>query len=120
MNRPNIAELYRRVAAGVAHEKTERRELVLSYPDLAARLTRLPWPFSEPDRWSGHIPPYLFAGRRNDSPQRAALVEICREAISRKYGDDIAARWLAAINSDPDAPTWSPHTAIEQDPHTAA
>lgn len=115
MKRPDIAKLYRTVSAGKRHEQAEMRELVLGYPDLAEKLTALPWPFSEPEKWTGHIPPYLFGGVRNDSPQRAALVAICRQAVARKYGEDLAARWLAAVNSDPDAPEWSPHAVVQAD-----
>jgi len=113
MNRPLLADLYRRENARMAGEKAERRELVLAYPDLAARLTKLPWPYSQPAQWTGHIPPYLYGGRRNDSPQRADLVAICREAISRKWGEEIGTQWVDAINHDTDEPQWTAHTAIE-------
>lgn len=111
--RRSLAALYRETAASRRAEMADMRQLVLGYPDLAKRLTELPWPFSHPDRWSGHIPPYLFGGQRNDSPQRTALVAICHEALARKFDADFADRWLTAINHDPEAPRWTPHHAIE-------
>lgn len=111
--RRSIAALYRETKASRRAEMADLRQLVLSYDDLAKRLTELPWPHSQPDRWAGQIPPCVFRDRRNDSPQRAALVAICHEALGRKYGPEFADRWLAAINHDPEAPRWTPHAAIE-------
>lgn len=112
--RRSIAALYRETAASRRNEMSDMRQLVLGYPDLAKRLTELPWPFSAPDRWTGHVPPFLFGGRRNDSPQRVALVAICHEALARKYDAEFADRWLAAINHDPDTAQWTARGAIER------
>lgn len=110
----NIADLYRETAAGRRSEQAEIRALVLANDDLAAQLTRLPWPYQRPDQWTGHIPPYLVEHRsgliRNDSPQRVRLVAIAHEAIARKFGEEIGSSWLAAINHDPD---WNPHHAVD-------
>lgn len=63
---------------------TELRAMVLSHPDLAARLCAPPLDYKRPDQWNGFIPPEYFNGHFNDSPRRAALVEICAEAESRQ------------------------------------
>lgn len=64
-------------------EIARRRELILSHPDLAARLTEAPLGYAKPEQWNGYIPPELWNGVRNDSPRRAALVEILAEAEGR-------------------------------------
>ncbi len=59
------------------------REAVLSYPDLAERLTQPPLGYVQPSQWTGFVPPELFNNQINDSPRRAALVAIVDEALSR-------------------------------------
>lgn len=59
------------------------RDLILGHPDLAEHLTRPPLGYTRPDQWNGFIPPELFDGARNDSPRRAALVELLTEAEAR-------------------------------------
>jgi len=85
-----------------------RRAAVLSHPDLAARLTEPDIGYSKPSDWNGWIPPAFIRpgsaeellqsptgrlnqrGKRaageepNDSPRRAALVEIATEAWNRR------------------------------------
>jgi hypothetical protein len=91
-------------------EHKARRDRVLSFPDLAARLCRPPLPFTRPQHWNGFVPPRLgqdcerellhspaidggrpnqrhkmTAGRKdNDAAERTALVEICAEALRRE------------------------------------
>lgn len=86
-----------------------RRARVLRYPDLARRLTEPPLGYRRAEDWTGWIPPahledqacpacHTDPGKRgckrgnhhtraNDSPRRAALADIDREAQRR----DIAA-----------------------------
>lgn len=59
------------------------RDAVLSYPDLAAKLTATPLGYERPDQWNGFVPPEKFNGAFNDSPRRAALVAIVDEAMAR-------------------------------------
>lgn len=61
----------------------DRKAAVLAHPDLAQRLTEEPLNFARPDQWNGGIPPEMFNGEHNDSPRRAALVEIAEEATRR-------------------------------------
>ncbi|MFB7899894.1 hypothetical protein ACFC1B_26600 [Streptomyces xiamenensis] len=71
----HIAEVRARNAA--------RRALVLSHPDLAARLCERPIGHSDPEMWNGFVPPEMWQQQRNDSPVRAALLEIIAEAERR-------------------------------------
>jgi hypothetical protein len=57
-----------------------RRELVLSQPEIAARLCEPPLGYQRPEQWNGFIPPEFWCEQRNDSPQRAALLDICSAA----------------------------------------
>jgi hypothetical protein len=61
-----------------------RRKLVLSHPDLAAKLCSYVVGYSKAENWNGWIPPELDSyGARSDSPRRAALVAILAEAELR-------------------------------------
>jgi hypothetical protein len=64
-----------------------RRELVLRYPDIAAKLTLPPMSLARPDCWNGFIPAEDYEGPHglvpNDSPIRAQLVAILDEAAHR-------------------------------------
>lgn len=60
-----------------------RRARVLAHPDLAIKLTAAPLDYTEPGRWSGYVPPRMWAEQLNNSPRRAALVDICAEAAKR-------------------------------------
>lgn len=84
----------------------ERRARVLAHPDLARRLTQPPLSYKRPEQWNGYIAPRLLAedacsscsnysrgrcpghhvAKVNDSPRRAALVAIAREAAERAMG----------------------------------
>lgn len=86
-----------------------RRASVLRHPDLAARLTGEPIGYQSADQWNGWIPPPVispgggpellrspsgFPGHAraggetmNDSPRRAALVEVAAEAWRRDHED---------------------------------
>jgi hypothetical protein len=92
-------------------ECQERRARVLKHPDLAKRLTEAPLKYGRPEAWNGYVPPAEgpWGGQsprssppcncsqrwhghdvlvvRNDSPQRAALVEICAEALARETAE---------------------------------
>jgi hypothetical protein len=62
-----------------------RRALVLSYNDLAAKLTDQPMKYSEPDKWTGFIPPSTTCtGALNTSPIRPALLALVHEAEQRQ------------------------------------
>lgn len=60
-----------------------RKKAVLAHPDLSARLTADPLGYDRPDQWSGFVPPEKFNGQHNDSPCRAAVVELVAEAYAR-------------------------------------
>lgn len=98
------------------------RELVLGIPKLAARLTKQPLGYAKPEQWNGYIPPYMVpAGdhhRRNDSPQRVHLVAIVRQAMAQTYGEPVAEKWLAEINTDRWTSTWMP--SAEEAMHRAS
>lgn len=56
---------------------------MLAYPDLADKLVN--WlGYERPQQWNGFVPPATWNGARNDSPRRAALVDICGEAMRRE------------------------------------
>lgn len=59
------------------------RDAVLAHPDLAAKLTQQPLDYTRPEQWNGFVPPELWNGQINDSPRRAALVELVDEAMRR-------------------------------------
>jgi hypothetical protein len=88
-------------------ESTARRARVLSYPDLARRLTEPPLNYRRPEDWTGWIPPHALetsacdhcqadpgkggcrrpghTARINNSVRRAALVDIAAEALRRAH-----------------------------------
>jgi hypothetical protein len=99
------------IAAGVlglSNECAERRARVLKHPDLAKRLTELPIGYAKASQWNGWVPPQVIdleatrevlrdgkgfrnphgrlalGERQNDSPRRAALVDIAAEAWRRE------------------------------------
>lgn len=76
-----------------------RRARVLRYPDLAKRLTQPPLNIPTPEMWTGYVPPARgpWGGSdgfgdvkviANNSPARAALVEISAEALRRDQEDE--------------------------------
>jgi hypothetical protein len=72
------------------------RELVLAHPDLAERLTLPPIDCVSAAHWNGFIPPLMTCaegGKRNDSPRRPALIEVCAEAMARELGQQAADTW---------------------------
>lgn len=73
------------------------RQLVLRHDDLTKRLGVY---FNPPAAWSGYVPPGRCEPGRtpNDSPIRAALVEICHEAISRERGPADADEWKTTVS----------------------
>lgn len=82
-------KLYTQIAAQEAENNRRNRELVLRYPDIAAKLCAPPLRHSRPDVWNGSLPgPYLPEGadgrvRPNRSPVRAQLLAILHEAAER-------------------------------------
>lgn len=84
-----VGQLWRRQYADAEAARKARRAAVLAHPDLAERLTQPPLSYAKAEQWNGGIPPKHSpedAGGRvkpNDSPRRAALVEICEEAHRR-------------------------------------
>lgn len=93
---PEIIVMWRETFARAHLENQQRRERVLRHPDLAARLCRPPLGFSRPENWNGFVAPRFLPDDRpfgapgperlrlNDSPRRAAIVEICAEALRRE------------------------------------
>jgi len=73
---------YKRARDGLSARRSAR-EAVLSYPDLAQRLTEPPLGYETPAQWTGYIPPAEWGGKENESPRRRALVEIVEEAYRR-------------------------------------
>lgn len=66
----------------------QRRDLVLAYPDIAAKLKLPPLKLADPRQWSGFIPAADHEGPNgtripNDSPLRAQLVAVFNEACER-------------------------------------
>jgi len=81
-----------------------RRARVLAHPDIAARLTWPPLDFTDPRKWNGYVPPATgpYGEARpdptsrtgwddsgvdeapNDSPRRAALMDILRAVVDRE------------------------------------
>lgn len=105
--RPPWRELYEAQLAKAKTDNQQRRARVLAHPDLAARLTQPPLNYTRPEQWTGYVPPrfgseqepeilrdpagFPHPGRLttrprevSDSPCRAALVEICAEALKRE------------------------------------
>jgi hypothetical protein len=71
---------------GDARAQSERAR-VLRHPDIAKRLTEPPLRYSRPEVWNGYLPPDMWQGRHNDSPQRAALLEIVTAAVAADKAD---------------------------------
>lgn len=120
MNPAELAKACRTAAQSAANDAAEQRRLVLTQPDLAARLTTPPLDFKHPEQWNGYIPPYTTCGPgvaarhiRNDSAQRVHLVALVREAVARQLGEDLARTWLNDINTDRWSSDWTPHAVVE-------
>lgn len=79
----DVDRLWQPALRDAATRMRDRKAAVLAHPDLAARLTEDPLNFARADQWNGGIPPEMFNGERNDSPRRAALVELVDEATRR-------------------------------------
>lgn len=101
------AERGRQMAREAHAANQARRERVLRYPDLAEQLCEQPLGYKFPEQWNGFVAPadcqdespeslrspsgfpnpghaLTGARRHNDSPRRAALVDICAEAMRRE------------------------------------
>ncbi len=76
-------------AMAMAHSRNlARRSAVLAHPDLAARLCQPPLNYKRPEQWNGYMPPETCDGEYNESPQRAALIQIGTEAWKRHLADN--------------------------------
>jgi hypothetical protein len=86
---PELGGLWREAHARATRASQERRARVLLHADLAARLCRPPLGYGSPEQWNGFVPPRYLPGdmlgvvRINTAPRRAALAEICAEAMQR-------------------------------------
>jgi hypothetical protein len=79
----DYAGIAQQLAAEVAEQRAQLardRALVLAQPDIAKRLTEAPLGYARPEQWNGFVPPEIWNGARNDSPRRAALLEIIDDA----------------------------------------
>lgn len=102
-----VMRRWREAKAESKKESKARRARVLAHKDLTDRLSAPPLRLSNPQRWTGWIPPRLLAeescahcgpgghrrcrdqphrARINNSPIRQQLVEIATEAMSRESG----------------------------------
>jgi hypothetical protein len=98
---------FRQAAVRGRAECEARRARVLRYVDLRRALSQPPLAFTEPERWSGFVPPRVLAedacpacprhcrghdhlARVNDSPRRAALIAISAEAFRREQEDRVS------------------------------
>ena len=91
MRGPKAAERMRQLNADLAivsQAATTRRTRVLAHPWAAKRLCLI-FGYSRPEQWSGYVPPATTAeGDHNDSPLRAALLELLREVAAHEAGGD--------------------------------
>jgi hypothetical protein len=98
-------KLYTQIAAQEAENNRRNRELVLRYPDIAAKLCHLPLHLSRPGNWNGSLPgPYLPETVRgvfppNRSPVRAQLISIINEAAERADAESKTAATPKALTS---------------------
>ncbi len=80
----DIAQRARTEIAEALARCRERSARVLSHQDLAVLLIERPICHEKPDRWNGYVPPAMWREEPNNSPVRAALVDICAEALRRE------------------------------------
>lgn len=84
---------WRTAARDAARQSAEQRKLILAYPDIAARLCQPPLGYASPDQWTGYVPPAydrenaMGVTPLNDSPRRAALMELLEAAAERHDRD---------------------------------
>jgi len=86
----------------------QRRDLVLRYPDIAAKLTAPPLKLADPRQWSGFIPAGDHEGPNgaripNHSPLRAQLVAVFNEACERADAQQSPAGAPQTADTRPDA-----------------
>lgn len=98
--------------AQATKECTRRRARVLSHPDIARMLTQFPLRLTNPDKWTGFIPPQeiptLSGWKRNTSPIRAQLVAIMNAVDERENQLD--------FDGPPDMPELEPPPDEDQPP----
>jgi hypothetical protein len=85
-----IAQRTRSEIAKAGAVCADRRARVLRHPELAARLTQPPVGYQSAEQWNGYVPPARVPagddgidGLLNNSPRRAALIDISAEALRR-------------------------------------
>lgn len=71
-----------RAAAVAADMCDKRRARVLAQPEIAKRLTQPPLRYSKPEVWNGYVPPATWREQTNNSPQRAALMQILSDVAA--------------------------------------
>jgi hypothetical protein len=77
----------KRAMAAARAVMLEQRAMVLSHPDLAARLVS-ELGYTRASNWNGYVPPDFTAeGERNQSYHRDVLTEITMEAWNREHPD---------------------------------
>jgi hypothetical protein len=81
---------WQEITRAAKREAKINRARVLSYPDLAKRLTEDPQRLAHPEQWGGYLPPVMWNEARNNSPVRAQLVDILAEALARANGHQTA------------------------------
>lgn len=67
-----------------AAARAGRRRRVLQWPDLVQQLRERPLQMSDPQTWTGYVPPAMWDEQPNESPQYLALARICGEAKRRE------------------------------------
>ena len=82
--RRNVRAVWESARATAREQAAQRRERVLAHADLADRLTAPPLCYPRPEQWTGYVPPATWQETRNDAARRAALVDICAEALRRE------------------------------------
>lgn len=81
---------WQQAVTAAKQEAKQRRERVLRYPDIAAKLTHPPLNLANPTMWNGYIPPRTLPSNddnpydeANQSPIRQQLVAIAADALRR-------------------------------------
>jgi hypothetical protein len=79
----DVEGLWRQAHEEAMARRDARRAAVLAHSDLAERLTQPPLNYATPEQWHGGVGPETWKGGQNDSPRRAALLELVAEAERR-------------------------------------
>lgn len=91
MRGPKAAERLTQLTADLAivsQAAQARRARVLAHPWAAKRLCLI-FGYTRPEQWTGYVPPATTAeGDHNDSPLRAALLELLRDVAAHEAEGD--------------------------------